>query len=63
MKPEKDPQQQLLEWIQAKAPELNVKDFTFFWQNGVALGALIDAVKKGIRKNLNLKSYSNHAHV
>ncbi|BFZ10498.1 hypothetical protein BsWGS_13537 [Bradybaena similaris] len=42
------PKQRLLNWIQSKVPELPVNNFTTDWNNGKAIGALVDAVGPGL---------------
>jgi len=39
--------QELLEWVQSKIPEYNIKDFTKDWQSGKAICALVEAVEPG----------------
>ena len=47
--PEKTPKQRLLNWIQDKVPDLPVTGFTNKdWQDGKAVGALVDAVAPGL---------------
>lgn len=38
----------LLVWIQNKVPTLSISNFTSDWQNGIALGALVDSVAPGL---------------
>eukprot|EP00727_Mastigamoeba_balamuthi_P009936 m51a1_g5565 hypothetical protein (763) ;mRNA; r:591825-596024 len=35
----------LLEWVRSKIPEYDVKDFTHSWENGMALCALVNALR------------------
>ena len=53
----------LLPWVNSLIPELNIKNFTTDWNDGVALCALIDHVQPGLCKNyasLNRKqAYEN----
>ena len=41
------PKQRLLIWVQNKVPELPIKNFTTDWNDGKAIGALVDAVGPG----------------
>lgn len=38
----------LLQWIQNRIPRLSISNFTSDWVNGVAIGALVNAVAPGI---------------
>ena len=42
------PKQRLLGWIQNKIPQLPVTNFSRDWQDGRALGALVDGCAPGI---------------
>ncbi|XP_033643960.1 filamin-A-like isoform X2 [Asterias rubens] len=42
------PKEKLLSWIQNKVPELPIKNFTRDWNDGRAIGALVDAVAPGL---------------
>ncbi|KAL8582065.1 hypothetical protein ACOMHN_028046 [Nucella lapillus] len=42
------PKQRLLNWIQSKVPDLPIKNFTTDWNNGQAIGALVDACGPGL---------------
>ncbi|XP_022254826.1 filamin-A-like, partial [Limulus polyphemus] len=42
------PKQRLLGWIQSKLPDLPVQNFTTDWKDGIAVGALVDAVAPGL---------------
>ncbi|CAG5093928.1 Similar to cher: Filamin-A (Drosophila melanogaster) [Cotesia congregata] len=42
------PKQRLMHWIQAKLPELPINNFTSDWNDGRAVGALVDAVAPGL---------------
>ncbi|UXI22435.1 G-protein coupled receptor 158 [Sarcoptes scabiei] len=42
------PKQRLLNWIQNKVPDVPITNFTTDWNNGVALGALVDACAPGL---------------
>ncbi|XP_059469559.1 filamin-A isoform X2 [Neocloeon triangulifer] len=42
------PKQRLLHWIQAKVPDLPIKNFTDDWSSGKAVGALVDACAPGL---------------
>jgi filamin len=37
----------LLHWIQSKLPDLPITNFTADWNDGKAVGALVDAVAPG----------------
>ncbi|UYV73979.1 cher [Cordylochernes scorpioides] len=41
------PKQRLLGWIQSKLPEVPITNFTSDWNDGRALGALVDALAPG----------------
>ena len=41
------PKQRLLRWIQNKIPDLPINNFTSDWNDGRAVGALVDAVAPG----------------
>ncbi|XP_015510160.1 filamin-like isoform X1 [Neodiprion pinetum] len=42
------PKQRLMHWIQAKVPDLPIGNFTSDWNDGRAVGALVDAVAPGL---------------
>ncbi|XP_050427022.1 filamin-A isoform X1 [Adelges cooleyi] len=42
------PKQRLLNWIQSKVPDLPISNFTTDWNDGKAVGALVDAVAPGL---------------
>ncbi|KAL3851735.1 hypothetical protein ACJMK2_015452 [Sinanodonta woodiana] len=42
------PKQRLLNWINSKVPDLPIKNFTTDWNDGKAIGALVDAVAPGL---------------
>ena len=42
------PKQRLLAWVQGKIPECGITNFTKDWNDGRALGALVDAVHPGL---------------
>ncbi|GAU93664.1 hypothetical protein RvY_05566 [Ramazzottius varieornatus] len=42
------PKQRLLRWIQNKIPDLPITNFTSDWNDGRAVGALVDAVAPGL---------------
>uniref|UniRef100_T1IWF9 Sarcolemmal membrane-associated protein n=1 Tax=Strigamia maritima TaxID=126957 RepID=T1IWF9_STRMM len=42
------PKQRLLGWIQSKIPDLPITNFTKDWNDGKAVGALVDAVAPGL---------------
>uniref|UniRef100_A0A0B7BJW7 Calponin-homology (CH) domain-containing protein n=1 Tax=Arion vulgaris TaxID=1028688 RepID=A0A0B7BJW7_9EUPU len=42
------PKQRLLNWIQSKCPDLPIGNFTTDWNDGKAIGALVDAVGPGL---------------
>lgn len=37
-----------MNWIQTKVPDLPITNFTTDWNNGKAVGALVDAVAPGL---------------
>lgn len=41
------PKQRLLIWVQNKIPEVPIRNFTSDWNDGKAIGALVDAVGPG----------------
>lgn len=41
------PKQRLLNWVQSKVPDQPIKNFTTDWNDGRAIGALVDAVGPG----------------
>ena len=47
-KPEQTPKQRLLNWVLGKLPEVPVKNFTTDWNDGRAIGALVDGVAPGL---------------
>ncbi|XP_043279891.1 filamin-A isoform X2 [Venturia canescens] len=42
------PKQRLMHWIQSKVPDLPINNFTSDWNDGRAVGALVDAVAPGL---------------
>ncbi|KAI2800805.1 hypothetical protein BLOT_012377 [Blomia tropicalis] len=42
------PKQRLLGWIQNKVPDVPINNFTSDWNNGIALGALVDSCAPGL---------------
>ncbi|XP_076390473.1 filamin A protein cher isoform X4 [Megachile rotundata] len=42
------PKQRLMKWIQSKLPDLQINNFTTDWNDGRAVGALVDAVAPGL---------------
>ncbi|VVC42331.1 Hypothetical protein CINCED_3A018391 [Cinara cedri] len=42
------PKQRLLNWIQSKVPDIPITNFTTDWNDGKAVGALVDAVAPGL---------------
>ncbi|XP_053377764.1 filamin-A-like isoform X5 [Mercenaria mercenaria] len=42
------PKQRLLNWIQGKVPDMPIKNFTTDWNDGKAIGALVDALAPGL---------------
>uniref|UniRef100_A0ABD2W3Y9 Calponin-homology (CH) domain-containing protein n=1 Tax=Trichogramma kaykai TaxID=54128 RepID=A0ABD2W3Y9_9HYME len=42
------PKQRLLNWIKAKVPEIPIHNFTSDWNDGRAVGALVDAIAPGL---------------
>ena len=53
-KPDKTPKQRLLQWIQSKVPDKPINNFTNDWNDGTAIGALVDACAPG--KNNMIKN-------
>ena len=45
------PKRLMLAWLQAVLPELNIRNFTTDWNNGVALSALLDYCQPGLFPN------------
>ena len=46
--PSLTPKQRLLKWIQSKIPDVPVNNFTTDWNDGKAIGALVDAMAPGL---------------
>ena len=46
-KKEQTPKQRLLQWIQSKVPDRPITNFTTDWNDGKAIGALVDAIAPG----------------
>ena len=44
---EQTPKQRLLAWIQNKIPDRPITNFTTDWNDGKAIGALVDAIAPG----------------
>lgn len=42
------PKQRLMHWVQSKVPNLPITNFTSDWNDGRAVGALVDAVAPGL---------------
>ncbi|KAG7210743.1 hypothetical protein KM043_012240 [Ampulex compressa] len=42
------PKQRLMHWVQSKVPDLPITNFTSDWNDGRAVGALVDAVAPGL---------------
>ena len=42
------PKQRLIRWIKSKVPELSIGNFTTDWNDGRAIGALVDGVASGL---------------
>ena len=42
------PKQRLMNWIKSKIPEMPITNFTTDWNDGRAVGALVDAVAPGL---------------
>ena len=60
--PEKEatPKQRLLAWIQNKVPDRPITNFTSDWNDGTAIGALVDAIAPGkLLKASNFSSNKN----
>lgn len=49
------PKQRLLGWINNKIPEVPITNFNTDWNNGKAIGALVDAVAPGIHNSVIYK--------
>jgi hypothetical protein len=47
-KPEQTPKQRMLNWIQSKVPDKKVNNFTTDWNDGRAIGALVDGIAPGL---------------
>jgi len=45
--PEQTPKQRLLGWVQNKQPDKPVTNFTTDWNDGRAIGALVDGIAPG----------------
>lgn len=46
------PKQRLLNWIQSRIPDKPIHNFTTDWNDGTAVGALVDAVAPGYSRFL-----------
>lgn len=46
--PSLTPKQRLLKWIQSRIPDVPVNNFTTDWNDGKAIGALVDSVAPGL---------------
>jgi len=46
-KPDQTPKQRLLGWINNKVPDKPITNFTTDWNDGLAIGALVDSVAPG----------------
>lgn len=44
-----------MNWIQSKVPDLPITNFTTDWNNGKAVGALVDAVAPGLCPDWQVK--------
>ena len=44
---ESTPKQRLLAWVQNKVPDQPIKNFTTDWNDGRAIGALVDSIAPG----------------
>lgn len=58
-KPEQTPKQRLLGWVQHKVGERPVNNFTTDWNDGTAIGSLVDSIAPGIKKTFCEKFESN----
>lgn len=47
-KVERTPKQRLLGWVLGKVPDVPVNNFTTDWNDGRAIGALVDGIAPGI---------------
>eukprot|EP00918_Siedleckia_nematoides_P105694 GHVU01230790.1.p1 GENE.GHVU01230790.1~~GHVU01230790.1.p1 ORF type:complete len:2480 (+),score=363.92 GHVU01230790.1:158-7597(+) len=47
-KPDQTPKQRLLAWVQNKIPDRPITNFTTDWNDGTAIGALVDSVAPGL---------------
>ena len=47
-KPDQTPKQRLLGWINNKIPDKPITNFTTDWNDGLAIGALVDSVAPGM---------------
>ena len=45
------PKQRLLAWVQNKLPDLPVNNFTTDWNDGRAIGALVDSIAPGLQSS------------
>jgi filamin len=52
-KPEQTPKQRMLGWIQSKVADRQVTNFTTDWNDGRAIGALVDGIAPGLYFNEN----------
>ena len=54
-KPDQTPKQRLLAWVQSKIPDRPIHNFTTDWNDGTAIGALVDSCAPGIEQKENFK--------
>jgi len=50
------PKQRLLNWIQNRVPDKPINNFTTDWNDGTAVGALVDAVAPGMYRTAAWRS-------
>ena len=51
-KPEQTPKQRLMGWVKNKVGDKPITNFTTDWNDGIAVGALVDSIAPGTFNNL-----------
>lgn len=49
-----------MNWIQSKVPDLPITNFTTDWNDGKAVGALVDAVAPGLCPDWQVRLFNCH---
>lgn len=57
------PKQKLLDWINSRMPpDLPISNFTTDWNDGRAIGALVDSCAPGLKKNIYILRFKALKH-